>query len=219
MARDLPKPVTGGGLLVGVGGDTVEPLALHEGHDGRRWLVTGARGSGVSSALLLIAQGLVAAGRPVTVLAPRPGPLDALRYAGPLVSWRDAHALTAGDLPSDCAGRAVVADSADELLDTRAHDLLRDVSREVERQGALLVVGANATTLMTQFRGVATEVARERTGILLGPRSALEGDLFGLRLRADPPAPPGRGFLIRRGRAVPVQVADPGTPSEGVCGR
>jgi S-DNA-T family DNA segregation ATPase FtsK/SpoIIIE len=155
----------------------------------------------------------------VTVLAPRPGPLDALRYAGPLVSWRDAHALTAGDLPSDCAGRAVVADSADELLDTRAHDLLRDVSREVERQGALLVVGANATTLMTQFRGVATEVARERTGILLGPRSALEGDLFGLRLRADPPAPPGRGFLIRRGRAVPVQVADPGTPSEGVCGR
>jgi S-DNA-T family DNA segregation ATPase FtsK/SpoIIIE len=215
VARDLPAPDLGAGLLVGLGGDAVEPLALREESDGRRWLVAGARGSGVSNALLLVAQGLVDAGRPVTVVAPRPGPLDALRHDRRLLGWRDARSLTAGDLPRECPGLAVVADGADELLDTRAEDLLRDFSRQVERQGGLLVVGASATTLMTQYRGVGTEVARERTGILLGPRSALEGDLFGLRLRADPQAPPGRGYLIRRGRALPLQVALTGTPSEG----
>ncbi len=151
----------------------------------------------------------------MTVVAPCPGPLDALRHDRRLVSWRDSRSLTAGDLPSDCPSLAVVVDRADELLDTRADDLLRDFSRQVERQGGLLVVGACATTLVTRYRGVGTEVARERTGILLGPRSTLEGDLFGLRLRADPQAPPGRGYLVRRGRALPLQVALTGTPSEG----
>jgi S-DNA-T family DNA segregation ATPase FtsK/SpoIIIE len=213
-ARDLPIPDLGAGLPVGLGGDAVQPLTLREESDGRRWLVTGARGSGVSSALLLLARGLVHAGRPVTVVAPRPGPLDALRHDRRLVGWSDAHCLTAGDLPREWPSLAVVVDCADELLDTRADDLLRDFSRQVERRGGLLVVGASATTLVTQYRGVGTEVARERTGILLGPRSGLEGDLFGLRLRADPQAPPGRGHLVRRGRAVTLQVAHPGTPSE-----
>lgn len=217
LEHDLPTPAPGATPPVGLGGDDLTPLGLDEERDGRRWLVAGAPGSGVSQTLLLVARRLLTVQRPLAIVAPRAGPLDVLRDDRRLVRWLDGHSTTPRDLPAEGADLTIIVDCADELVDTTADDLLRAHARRVERSGGLLVVGACSTALSTQYRGVAVEVARDRTGILLGPRSRLESDLFGLRLRADPQAPPGRGYLIRRGQAVALQVALSTTRPDGDC--
>jgi DNA segregation ATPase FtsK/SpoIIIE, S-DNA-T family len=61
--------------------------------------------------------------------------------------------------------------------------------------------------VMTQYRGVAVEVARHQTGVLLGPSGPADGDLFGVRVARARDRIPGRGLLIARGGTTPVQVA------------
>jgi S-DNA-T family DNA segregation ATPase FtsK/SpoIIIE len=58
-----------------------------------------------------------------------------------------------------------------------------------------------------QYRGLAVTVARQRTGILLGPPSRSASDALGVRVPVDRLAPPGRGYLVRSGAALPIQVA------------
>jgi S-DNA-T family DNA segregation ATPase FtsK/SpoIIIE len=103
----------------------------------------------------------------------------------------------------------VVVEDADRLVDSAVDGVLREVAALVERDEGLVVCGADVRGLATQYRGLAVEVARARTGVLLGPTSVVDGDVFGIRLAADPAAPPGRGHLVRRGRTIPVQVASP----------
>jgi S-DNA-T family DNA segregation ATPase FtsK/SpoIIIE len=101
----------------------------------------------------------------------------------------------------------VIVDNADQLAGAPIDGPLREIARLVDRDGGLIACGANSTALAAQYHGLAVEVARHRTGVLFGPRATLDSDLFGLRLRAEPQAPPGRGYLIRRGQAVPFQAA------------
>lgn len=44
-------------------------------------------------------------------------------------------------------------------------------------------------------------------GLLLCPRSAADGDLFGSRFEIEASPPAGRGVLISAGRSCPLQVA------------
>ena len=64
------------------------------------------------------------------------------------------------------------------------------------------------------FRGPLAHARRAKIGLLLGPASPHEGDNFGVRLprRRGIDEPPGRGWLARQGKAVRLQVADPGPP-------
>ncbi len=82
-------------LALGIGGDNSAVLGLEPGRDGRRWLVTGASGAGVSTTLLLVARTLVAAGRPVAVVAQREWPTRraAARSRGRGLVRRDQHGL------------------------------------------------------------------------------------------------------------------------------
>jgi len=46
-----------------------------------------------------------------------------------------------------------------------------------------------------------------RTGVLLRPESAADGDVLGVRALLDDRLPVGRGVLVVRGQQTPVQVA------------
>ena len=98
-------------------------------------------------------------------------------------------------------------DNADELLDSAIESALKQVATWVDRDGGLIVGGANAGTLSVQYRGLAVDLARHRTGIMLGPASTAEANLFGVRVPVDRVAPPGRGYLVRGGAATALQVA------------
>lgn len=208
----LTPPAGGaGGVLVGLGGDDLVPLALRPDRDGRRWLVAGGSRTGKSTALATLTRSLLDAGTPVAVVADRPGPLDGLRDHAHVVCWARPHE------PSDVAslvaarqshaGLAVVVDDADQMLDTPADPVLREIARLVERDAGLVVCSATTSTVMTQYRGVAVEVARHQTGVLLGPSGPADGDLFGARVVRARDRIPGRGLLVARGTTTPVQVA------------
>ena len=77
----------------------------------------------------------------------------------------------------------------------------------VDRDGGLIVVGAEADAVSVQYRGLAVAVARHRTGVLLGPASTTASEVLGVRVPMDRQAPPGRGYLVRAGVALPIQVA------------
>lgn len=207
------SPPAGGadGVLVGLGGDDLVPLTLRPDRDGRRWLVAGGSRTGKSTALATLTRSLLDAGTPVAVVADRPGPLDGLRDHAHVVCWARPHE------PSDVAllvaarqshaGLAVIVDDADQMLDTPADPVLREIARLVERDAGLVVCSATTSTVMTQYRGVAVEVARHQTGVLLGPSGPADGDLFGARVVRARDRIPGRGLLVARGTTTPVQVA------------
>ena len=200
-------------VALGIGGDDSTVLGLDPGRDGRRWLVTGAAGSGVSTTLLLIVRGLAAAGRPVAVVGHRGGPLDALRGDPAVAAWCDgANTASLVEARQREPSLAVVVDAADELIDHPVETVLREVAHLVDRDGGLLVVGANATALSSMYRGIAYEVARHRTGVLLGPTSTAEGGVLGVRAPVDRAARPGRGHVVQRGSCTPLQVALPDSP-------
>jgi S-DNA-T family DNA segregation ATPase FtsK/SpoIIIE len=45
------------------------------------------------------------------------------------------------------------------------------------------------------------------TGILIAPRTVMDGDFFGIRFEVEANPPPGRAVLISGGQAAPVQLA------------
>ena len=138
------------------------------------------------------------------------GPLDELRRDPAVVAWCDGTSTASlVDVRRRMPSLAVVVDTADELLDQPVEVVLREISQVVDRDGGLLVLGANATALSSMYRGVAVEVARHRTGVLLGPSSTADAELFGARVPVDRGARPGRGHVVRRGACTPVQVALP----------
>jgi len=197
-----------GALALGAGGDETRTLGLCPGTDGRRWLVAGGRGAGVSTALLHLAQELLRCQHPVAVVSPRPGPLDVLRHDD-RVTWCGTDAAALVRARRRAPGVAVVVDAGDELLDHPVEQVLREVLLLVDRDEGLVVVGADASALSAMYRGVAVEVARHRTGILLGPASATQADVLGIRVPVERGARPGRGHLVARGDATPLQVALP----------
>ena len=73
---------------------------------------------------------------------------------------------------------------------------------------ASVVVSGTTSEVAATYRGLAVDVRRSRTGLLLGPPRPVDGDLLGTRLpqAMTTPGPPGRGVLVVRGRPLLVQV-------------
>ena len=78
-----------------------------------------------------------------------------------------------------------------------------------------MVIAGTTAELSVGFRGFVVDVRRARTGLLLAPRGPLDGEVLGVRLprQTGEAVPVGRGQLIVRGVATPLQVALP-TPIE-----
>lgn len=200
-----------GALALGLGGDDCRPQGLDPARDGRRWLVCGPHGSGVSTALGLLARQLVRGGWEVVLVGGEPSlpavhVLDATR-TDELIALR-----------TKVPRLAVLVDDTDRLADTAMEVVLREIGSRVERDRGLLVLGCEPQAVLTRLRGLPAEIAQHRTGVVLGTTSPSGVDLLGLRVEMVSSAPPGRGHVLRRGVAVPLQLALPASDDATAAG-
>jgi S-DNA-T family DNA segregation ATPase FtsK/SpoIIIE len=195
--------------LVGVGGDDLDPLGVDLDTEGPAFVVCGPAGSGKSSALLTIARWLGHEGVSTLLVAPGRSPLTTLRgepgVLGVLGADRPDELSTL--LAERRSSVVVIADDAEMLHDSPMERPLCELLRPHAGPNTALVLAASASEMAGFFRGVTVEARRNRSGLLLGGVGPVEGDLFGVRVARGGETGPGRGLLVVRGRAQPVQVA------------
>lgn len=205
----LPSRGAGRRVVLGVGGDELDPVEVDLAEALPGFLVAGPPGSGRSSTLLTIAKDLQDNGVPVVAVAPRPSPLRDLPGLAGCVTGRDAAAdleTLVGD--GDCA---VLVDDAELLVDSGLSYALEKAVRDARDAGTVVVAAGTTEDLVTGYRGFVVDLRRSRTGLLLSPQSAADGDLLGVRLSraTGGDVQRGRGLLAVRGRVQPLQVALP----------
>lgn len=189
-------------VLIGVGGTDVGPVGLPLGGFGElAALIAGPPRSGRTTALVTVAHQLP--DRPTCWLAGHgaapalPPHADVLDPGAPeaFAAWLNEH-----------PGGAVLVDDLDELLGSPVDDLLSDYLQHGRRLGGIVCATGRSDTLGNAYRGAAAELRRRQTGIILQP-ARRDGDLLGAQLAPSGRPAPGRGALVIRTRAVPVQVA------------
>lgn len=208
---ELPPPGSGSRLVLGVGGDFVGPLDVDPEDDGPCVLVAGHPRSGRSTTLLTLAAASIRSGRALVVLAPRRSPVSELSGDGVLGQFGigDGEALRGclDDARKEGTSVAVLVDDAEMVDGTPVEPVLLDVLARAEASGELCLLAGSSPDLVTRFAGLTVEARKRGVGVLLGPASPLDGDLFAVRVPRRPERRPGRGLLVRRGEMVPVQVA------------
>jgi S-DNA-T family DNA segregation ATPase FtsK/SpoIIIE len=206
---DLPPHPDPAVLVVGVGGDDLGAIGLDAQATGGGVLVAGPPGSGRSTALLTFSAALAPLGLPVVAVAPRPSLLREL--PGCLSDPADPGA--AALLEARLVGRPAVllVDDAELLLDTPLAPVLERIVRRARDTGTVVIVAGTTEDLLGCFRGFVVDLRRSRTGLLLCPQSAADGDLLGVRLSraTGGEVVPGRALLAVRGQVQPLQVAAP----------
>ncbi|MBT2549829.1 FtsK/SpoIIIE domain-containing protein [Arthrobacter sp. ISL-65] len=176
-------------LVVGVGGDEPAPAGVRL-PGGAVLAVLGSAGSGKSSFLA----SLPALNPSVTGWL-RPGP-----ESNPGDFWAALHRdAVEGSLHTDAV---VLVDDADMLPATSQQQLV-----ELNSRGWAIVFSAAFSQSLMQRVPLALAARSGGRGILIAPRSPLDGDIFGLRMELDPHPAPGRALLVADGMAVPVQLA------------
>ncbi|MGH8776466.1 MAG: FtsK/SpoIIIE domain-containing protein [Jiangellaceae bacterium] len=202
------RPLT---MLIGVGGDEPAPLCLDLVAEGPAFVVAGEPRTGRSAALVVAGRSLLAGGAAVVAVAPVRSPLrDLPGTVGLVVDGDDEAGLRR--LVEDTAGPcAVLVDDAELLVDTPVGQAVDHVLGSAADGGRAVVLAGTTDELTRSFHGFVAHARRNRTGLLLSPRSPLDGDLLGVRLRRTlvVPAPPGRGVLVTAGSTTAVQVAQP----------
>ncbi len=201
MVTQLPA-ARPGAIPIGVGGDEAAPVCLDLRGPGGGLLVAGARRSGVTGTLDVLALGAAAAGirvlrgclRPATAL-PGVRDVDLRRGTAELV-----------DLLVDHEGPLLlVVDEVESWRDIDAGLLERFLS--AVGSGQHLALGCRLDRALRSLRGPVAEVAALRTGVLLGA-DASDGALLGTVIpRRRGPGAPGRGHLVIDGVAQVLQVA------------
>jgi DNA segregation ATPase FtsK/SpoIIIE, S-DNA-T family len=216
QAGELPG-AAGGPLqpLVAVGGDDLSRL----GADLARFpgfAIAGPPLSGRSTALLVMAESLLAAGTSVIGFAPRESPLRGLAgrrgVTAVFTSADDADPVEVQRLLEAAAGPlAVLVDDAEALHQTPVGELLAQVPVEGRTRGHALVVAGTSGELVRTARSFTAAARQFRCGLLLTPEAYQLGqELFGTMLPRSAvfDRPAGRGYLIRAGQAILVQVPD-----------
>jgi S-DNA-T family DNA segregation ATPase FtsK/SpoIIIE len=202
---DLSKLQRSGTVVLGIGGDELEPVTLELTDAG--FVVSGPPRSGRSTALLTIGRQLLASGAHVVAIAPRPSPLRELPGCH---TDREA----SYDLEALLAARpdAILIDDAELLIDSPLAFVLEKAVREMRDTNTVVVAAGTTDELVTGYRGFVVELRRSKTGVLLSPQSSADGDLLGVRLSRSVGGPihPGRGLLCHRGQTTRVQVAATG---------
>jgi S-DNA-T family DNA segregation ATPase FtsK/SpoIIIE len=225
----LPEEVDAGGLppsagplrpVLGLGGDAVVPVEvdlLAHGH----LVVCGARGSGRTTALAALVGSLARAqdcaedrARVVLLAGRRHSELAAAacwaRMALGPERCRELAAALAEELPAAGDGRptVVVVDDAELLAEGACDAALRGLAR-LGRDAPLRMAVAVESRALRRYSEWLTEVRESRHAVLLNPDDSADGEPFGAGPLPRPlrPYPPGRGFLLRAGQAIAVQVA------------
>ncbi|WP_158607621.1 FtsK/SpoIIIE domain-containing protein [Flexivirga caeni] len=191
-----------GTVMLGIGGATVEPVGLPLGSFGElAALIAGPARSGRTTTLTTIAHQLGdraicwidGHGRPPQ-LPSVARVVDAARPEA-LATWLNA-----------TPGGALLVDDLDELIGSPIDDLIADYLQHGRRDGGIVCATGQSETLANAFRGAVAELRRRQTGVILQP-GRRDGDLLGATLGPAGRPQPGRGALVIRSRAVPVQVA------------
>jgi len=210
LMMDPRHRVSRDAVLLGVGGDDVAPVGFLLREAGRRALVLGPVGSGRSSVLTAVARLLAAAGRPVVAVTVSPSPLSALAGVDGVLG-----VLPVGDAAGLVALRrahpdlAVLVDDAEGTVGAPVEPALLEILRLLDEDDGMLVVATTPTGLLAASRGVHVELARWRSGLLLGRVNPGDADLLGVRTPPPTDPGPGRALLVVSGRATPVQLARP----------
>ncbi len=197
--------------LVGVGGDELQPVGVDLQESGPGFVIAGPPKSGRSTTLMAATRSLIRRGTPVVLITPRRSPLrewaDEPGVLGMLGA--DASAEDLNELTARAPGGTfvVVVDDAELLYDQPLDAALEEVIRSgMDGDHGLIAAGA-ADSMGSQYRGFLVESRRSRTGLLLAPQGASEGDLFNVRLPRDAGGgPAGRGLLIRGGTVTQIQA-------------
>jgi S-DNA-T family DNA segregation ATPase FtsK/SpoIIIE len=185
--------------LVGCGGDESVAVGIDLSVD-RFVLVAGPPGSGRSTTLASMAASLHAGGVDVLAICPGPSPLS----DGPWPVLRPRPGEPAqGELLT--GPQVVLVDDAERIRDQPWEPLLCRLAED-PAAAAIVVAGMTAALLGT-FRGLGSLGRSHRTGVLLRPESASDGDVLGVRAELGDHDLVGRGLLVVRGRQSHVQVA------------
>jgi S-DNA-T family DNA segregation ATPase FtsK/SpoIIIE len=182
---DPPGPRT---FVIGLGGDELAPVFVRIPAGGVL-AALGGQGGGKTNFLRLLPA--LNAGT-AEWLAPDAG-RDACEY------WSDALQRAAAGTVGQHA--IALVDDAD-LLPQSAHQDLA----ELNNRGIGVVFTAGFSPLLVQRVPLALSARGSGTGLLIAPRSLMDGDLFGIRFDAEPNPPPGRSVLVTNGRPMPVQL-------------
>jgi S-DNA-T family DNA segregation ATPase FtsK/SpoIIIE len=194
-------------IPIGLGDRELAPVGLVL-HEHEHAMITGPPRSGRSSALVAVAQAVLAAENPPTVVAfaPRRTPLRDLPAPVTVVTDYQVLEETLGAVEGDLL---LLVDDA-ETVD----DELSVLDRWLSKAGAgrHLIAAGRADGIRRTYGSWTQRVRDGRCGVLLVPDHDLDGDLLGVVLpRQDRMAPvPGRGYLVANGSVDGVQLAYPG---------
>jgi S-DNA-T family DNA segregation ATPase FtsK/SpoIIIE len=176
-------------LRIGVGGDDLLPFTVPL-PGGSVLAVLGGPASGKST-LLAALPGLNPSSR--DWLAPGPG-------SDPAQFWADTKVQAlAGEVARDAI---LVADD----VDLQSADTNRRL-HELNGLGWTVIMTAGFGPALQQRVPLAPSARSLGKGILICPRSLMDGDLFGVRFELEHSPPPGRAVVISDGRAAAVQLA------------
>lgn len=206
-ALDGSRP---GLAAVAVRAGDLEPVGFAPSQGHRRIVVVGPPRSGRTTALAVLATQLLRLGHPVAVVDRQ---LAALLDAGPADR---VHLLTPEDRDLLIALRtaqpdlAVLVDDAECLVGSPIEAVVREIGHRADEAGGLVAVSGSAATWGPAYGSVPLELARARTGLVLGSDPA-DAILLSLPTGLRPPGPraPGRGLLVVDGAAEAVQIALP----------
>ena len=214
----LPAPRSALESVVGLQDQLLQAAVvdLAEGH----LLIAGPNRSGRTTALATVAASLARRGEAdLYLLVPRrqsqlPTLLPWVEVGQGLDACSGVAARLAARLRDATSGPArpqvVIVDDGDALsegIDTTDLDWLAQRGPE---HGVRIVVGVDNEGARRSYATWLRQVARDRQGLLLDPDTTMDGALLGnVRLppHRGPALPPGRGYLVRRGRVDLVQVA------------
>ncbi|GAB3263652.1 FtsK/SpoIIIE domain-containing protein [Arthrobacter pigmenti] len=192
---DLPRVKTGPDeILVGVQGDQLEPAIVHL-PPGGVYVVLGAPRSGKTAALeMLASQG----GTGQRWIRPAPGSLEEELKDGVFPSEHNPH--QAGNTPEKVPA-TILVDDADQLSPQAQQNL---VQLHDKGYGVIMSV-VLSPSVMTRIPLASAARAAGR-GMVLMPRSAFDGEFFGLRLETEPSPPIGRAVIIDGGICQEAQL-------------
>jgi DNA segregation ATPase FtsK/SpoIIIE, S-DNA-T family len=190
-------------LLVGVGGDTLGLRTVDVQIDGQGLLVVGPPRSGRSSALLSTVEFALDRRWSVVVITPRRSPLRALEGRPNVLG------VFADTAEPDQLRRALAATRGSRLLVVDDFELLgpehalavvvEEYLKSIRDSADALLVACGIDEVVSMYRGPTAQLRRSRTGLILSPRAAADGDVFSARLPRSigGVTPTGRGILVR----------------------
>lgn len=192
-------------LLLGLSGETSQPVFVELGKSVAGAFVGGASGSGRTNALLAMAEVLIAHDVAIAVVSPNGSGLSRLAGRPGVTASMEGQAARKLDVAAIAKqARVILIDDAEQLDQTHpAHLSMVTGGTDIS-----VVAAASTETLSGTSLGWLAALKRTRTGLIFSPRSKFDGALFGATLPEHMvfQGPTGRAVVGFAGKIDIVQV-------------